>query len=78
MEQNNEEVKNITIGSLFNTIHYVSPQDLDKFITNLTKEQSLYCLIEGIKYAHSKGVFTLEESECISKSIRQFQLPVSE
>lgn len=78
MEQNNEEVKNIAIGSLFNTIHYVSAQDLDKFITNLTKEQSLYCLIEGVKYAHSKGVFTLEESECISKSIRQFQLPVSE
>jgi len=78
MEQNNSEVKNLPIGSLFNTIHYVSTQDLNEFINNLSKEQSLYCLIEGVKYAHSKGVFTLEESECISKSIRQFQLPISE
>ena len=78
MKQNNDEVKNLPIGSLFNTIHYVSTQDLNEFINNLSKEQSLYCLIEGVKYAHSKGVFTLEESECISKSIRQFQLPISE
>ena len=62
------------IGSLFGTIHYNTYNDLNSFITNLTKEQSLYCLIESVKYAHSKGVFSLEESECISKSIRSFNI----
>ena len=58
------------VGSLFNKIHYNTQKDLDSFISNLNKEQSFYCIIESIKFAHSKGVFTLEESECISKSIR--------
>lgn len=58
------------IGSLFNKIQYNTQEDLDSFISNLNMEQSLYCLIESIKYAHSKGIFNLEESECISKSIR--------
>jgi hypothetical protein len=62
-----------TIGSLFGTIHYVSINDLDNFISNLNQEQSLYCLIEAVRLSHSKGVFTIEESECISKAIRVFQ-----
>jgi hypothetical protein len=58
------------IGNLFNTIQYASYEDLDKFIVNLTPEQSLYCIVEAVKYAYSKGVFKLEESETISKAIR--------
>jgi len=62
------------IGSLFGVIHYNTYTDLNSFIANLNREQSLYCLIESVKYSHSKGVFTLEESECISKSIRSFRI----
>jgi hypothetical protein len=62
------------IGSLFGVIQYNTYNDLNSFITNLNREQSLYCLIESVKYAHSKGVFTLEESECVSKSIRSFRM----
>jgi hypothetical protein len=58
------------IGDLFNTIKYASYEDLDKFIVDLTPEQSLYCIIEAVKYAYGKGVFKLEESETISKAIR--------
>ena len=57
-------------GSLFGTIHYNTNEDLNSFITNLNKEQAIYCLIESIKYAFLKGAFTMEESECLSKSIR--------
>ena len=58
------------IGDLFGTIQYASYEDLDKFITNLTPEQSLYCIVEAVKFAYSKGVFKIEESETISKSLR--------
>jgi hypothetical protein len=71
--EDREKNESHTIGSLFGTIRYVSINDLDNFISNLNEEQSLYCLIEAVRMAHSKGVFTIEESECISKSIRVFQ-----
>ena len=58
------------IGSLFGTIHYDTNKDLNSFVSNLNQEQSLYCIIESIRYIQSKGLFTLEESECLSKSIR--------
>jgi hypothetical protein len=60
------------IGGLFDSvIQYTTYEDLDNFISNLNKEQALYSLIEAVRYAHKKGVFNLEESELISKSIRK-------
>jgi hypothetical protein len=80
MEQNNseelkkeitEKFKNLSpIGSLFDVINYKSYEDLDKFIVNMSKEQSLYCLMEAVKCSYRRGVFTIEESEAISKSLR--------
>jgi hypothetical protein len=80
MEQNNsDELKkeiinkfeNLSpIGSLFDVINYKSYEDLNKFISNMTEEQSLYCLMEAVKCSYRRGVFTLEESEAISKSLR--------
>jgi hypothetical protein len=58
------------LGSLFGTIHYNTNEDLNSFISNLNQEQSMYCIIESVRYIQSKGLFTLEESECLSKSIR--------
>lgn len=59
------------IGILFNSIRFYSNDDLDKFIKNMTKEQGIYCLLEASKYAYREGIFSLEESEVISKIIRQ-------
>jgi len=80
MEQNNseelkkeiiEKFENLSpIGSLFDVINYNSYEDLDKFIVNMSQEQSLYCLMEAVKCSYRRGVFTLEESEAISKSLR--------
>jgi hypothetical protein len=70
-EEITEKFKNLTpIGSLFDTINYTSYEDLDKFIVNMSQEQSLYCLMEAVKCSYRRGVFTLEESEAISKSLR--------
>ena len=52
MEHSNEDIlkeeiiekfKNLNpIGSLFDAINYTSYEDLDKFIVNMSQEQSLY------------------------------------
>ena len=74
LSQDNENNK-LPIGQLFDSINYYNIEDLDKFISNLNNEQSLYCLIQSVQYAHSKNLFSLEESEVISKSIRTLSLP---
>ena len=75
--QDNENNK-LPIGQLFDSINYYNIEDFDKFVSNLNNEQSLYCLIQSVQYAHSKNLFSLEESEVISKSIRTLSLPIIE
>ena len=77
LSKDNENNK-LPIGQLFDSINYYNIEDLDKFISNLNNEQSLYCLIQSVQYAHSKNLFSLEESEVISKSIRTLSLPIIE
>jgi hypothetical protein len=67
---NNELNKMSPIGELFDSIQYSNYDDLDRFISNLNYDQALYCVIEAVKSAYTRGAFRLEESEAISKSIR--------
>ena len=73
-----KENNKFPIGQLFDSINYYSIEDFDKFVSNLNNEQSSYCLIQAVQYAYSKNLFSLEESEVISKSIRTLSLPVIE
>jgi hypothetical protein len=73
-----KENNKLPIGQLFDSINYYNIEDFDKFVSNLNNEQSLYCLIQSVQYAHSKNLFSLEESEVISKSIRTLSLPIIE
>jgi hypothetical protein len=65
MEEQNEKY-----GNLFGTIDLLSEDHLELILSAMDKEHALYYLIESVKSAHSKGVFTIGESEVISKSIR--------
>ncbi len=58
-------------GTLLNYLSYGSDKDLDLFIQNLNSEQSLVLIIEGIKYAYSKGAYTMTETELLSKCLRK-------
>ena len=60
------------VGSLFDSIDYTSKEQIDTFIDNMTEEQALYCIEQAIHSCHSRGAFTLLESEVISKSLRKF------
>ena len=48
----------------------LSKEQLNLFIDNMNQDQAWYCLKEAILSCHNRGVFTLEESEAVSKSLR--------
>jgi hypothetical protein len=57
-------------GKLFNTIPLLSEDHLDVLLETMDKDSSLYLLIQAVKYGHESGVYSLGESEVISKCIR--------
>jgi hypothetical protein len=65
MEEQNEKY-----GNLFGTIDLLSEDHLELILSTMDKNHALYYLIESVKSAHSKGVYTIGESEVISKAIR--------
>ena len=60
------------IGSLFDSINYTSNEQINSLIDNMTDEQAMYCIKQALISCHSRGAFTLLESEVISKSLRKF------
>ena len=58
-----------TEGQLFESIKFQDIKDVRNLIDDLNFEQSLFFLNKCIDYSHSKGVFSLMESEIISKSL---------
>ena len=55
---------------LLGTISYQNTEDYEKFLNNLDINQSLFVLISGCGYAQSRGAYSLEESELISRAIK--------
>lgn len=39
---------------------------------NLTPQQSLAILVQGVQFAQSKGIYSLTDAELISKAVRVF------
>lgn len=70
MEENQEN-----INTLFNTINYNEPHELNKFIDDMNLDQALFCLVHAARHAHNKGLYNIEESEVVSKSIRVLTTP---
>ena len=58
------------INLLFGSIAVYKSEDVDLLIENITFEQSLFYVIQAIQYAHNSNLFSLQESELISKSLR--------
>lgn len=46
--------------------------------TELTQSQAINVLIQGVRIAQSKGAFTLEDAELVSKAIRVFIPPTTD
>lgn len=59
------------VGSLFENINYYSLIDLEKFISEMNSQQALYCIIQACNSAYKRNVFSMIESEVLSKAIRK-------
>jgi hypothetical protein len=57
-------------GKLFNSIPLYTESHLDAIIDSMDKDQSIYYLIQAVSHAYHSGVYTIGESEIISKAIR--------
>lgn len=58
-------------GKLFNSIPLYTESHLDVMIDTMDKEQSIYYLIQAVSHAYHSGLYTIGESEIISKAIRK-------
>ena len=58
------------IAFLFEEVAIYNPEDIDNLIDGLTEEQAKFMLIRAVQMAYKNGLYSLTESELISKSLR--------
>ena len=58
------------IGLLFDSIAYYTPNDVNTLCEDMNLEQSYFMIIKALEYSHNSNIFTLQESELVSKSLR--------
>ena len=61
--------------NIFDIFKFKNDEEFQALLDSLNKEQSIYFLINSVKHANRQGVYTLEESELISKCIRKLYSP---
>lgn len=57
-------------GNLFGSIDLINEQHLEVILATMDEHTANYYLIESVKSAYRKGVYTIGEVEVISKAIR--------
>ncbi len=62
--------ENKSYGTLFGDISLMSEEHLETILNSLDKESSKYFMISAVKYAFHKGIYSIGETEIISKCIR--------
>jgi hypothetical protein len=58
------------IAYLFEDVAIHNPEDVDNLIDNLSEEQAKFMLIRAVQMAYKNGLYSLTESEIVSKSLR--------
>lgn len=57
-------------GTLFDSISISTQEHLETILNTLNEDTAKYFMISAVKYAFHKGVFSIGETEVISKCIR--------
>ena len=57
-------------GKLFNSVPLLTENHLETLLETLDKERSTYLLIQAVKHAYHSGIYSIGETEVISKCIR--------
>ena len=63
-------LKNCDYIFLFDDVAIYKPEDIEHLIDNLTEEQAKFMLIRAVQMAYKNGLYSLTESEIVSKSLR--------
>ena len=58
---------------LFEDVAIYKPEDIENLIDNLTEEQAKFMLIRAVQMAYKNGLYSLTESEIVSKSLRMLK-----
>ena len=58
---------------LFEDVAIYKPEDIDNLIDSLTEEQAKFMLIRAVQMAYKNGLYSLTESEIVSKSLRMLK-----
>lgn len=58
------------IAFLFEDVAVYKPEDINNLVDNLTEEQAKFMLIRAVQMAYKHGLYSLTESEIVSKSLR--------
>lgn len=61
------------IGKLFDSITIYNNKSVELFIDTMKEEQAFYVITQAVSMAHSKGIYSLQESEILSKALRLLQ-----
>ena len=59
-------------GKLFNSVPIYDENHLETILTTMDKKTACYMLIQAVKFAYHQGVYSIGESEVLSKSIRVY------
>lgn len=65
------------LGLLFDSVGYNKPEDIDILIDEMTIEQSFYLLTQSLHYVHNTRLFTMQETEVVSKALRLLHKKIS-
>jgi hypothetical protein len=66
------------IGYLFESIAIYEPYAISKFIEKMNPEQAFYVLTQAVQMAYTKNIYSLQESEILSKCLRVLSEPENE
>jgi len=61
------------IAFLFEEVAIYKPEDIENLIDGLTEEQAKYMLVQAVQMGYRNGLYSLTESELISKSLRMLK-----
>jgi predicted ATP-dependent serine protease len=61
------------IAYLFEDVAIYKPEDIENLIDNITEEQAKFMLIRAVQMAYKNGLYSLTESEIVSKSLRMLK-----
>jgi len=57
-------------GKLFDSVPLNNEEHLELLLNTMNKETATYFIVQAVKYAYHNGLYSIGESEVISKSIR--------